>query len=433
MPNWDIAIIDSFGVVDFPLVVNHVDVLDSYSSIDTIITNAIFDRTINDDTLIKDVISYLYVGFHDIVLTEAVTVTDIPSSLGNFYRTLLDIPIIWDTPQIGWGKEIVDSLITSESVTAITGLLIVDWLRLSESLPVQWTTTKTVQETVLFQELVQVAKIFLDSLAETLTLTDSNIKALGLFVSEYMAGEDTIINNLYANKTASDSMVLSDLAEKGFGGDIADTLAMSDSLVGLWFLACVAQDIVNMTETIVPQSAVNAVVFSGISVADTLSSTAAWNKVIEDSFNLDIRIILDGEVYQCWVLNSDELYPSVYSGYDYNSYAELQGKVYGAKSDGISLLEGITDAGVAIQTGVRMNLYNMGSHLGKKVYAAYFGLSGSKPVLKVINENSEVTYYLINGKITDVSKGHEGKDWIFDLAKVDSLDFAEITPAILSR
>lgn len=446
--NFNPTIVDSLFVYDYSNVANYIVIQEEFLALDAVVDNFEYQKAIEDAL---NFVQILQVGLacniiDSIDINELIgfelalkTITDSFNSsdsvvINALYQKIIEQTVmVWDTPQVGWGKTIADSLTTSESVTAITGLLIADWLRLSESLPVQWTTTKTIQETVLFHELVQVAKIFLDSLAETLTLTDSNLKYLGLFISEYMAGEDITLTNLSGTKTASDSMILSDLAEKGFGGDVVETLAMSDSLAGLWFLACVAQDIVSMTDTSVPQHDVNAVVFSGITLAETISLTAKYNKSVEDSLNFDIRVILDGEVYQCWVLNTDELYPSVYSGYDYNSYSELQGKVYGAKSDGIYLLEGTKDIDTDINTGVRMNLYNMGIHLEKRVYAAYFGLSGTKPVLKVINENGEVVYYLINGKVHDISKGHEGKDWIFDLAKVDSLEFAEITPVILSR
>lgn len=411
MPNWDIAIIDGFGVVDFPLVVNHVDVLDSYSSIDTIITNAIFDRTINDNTLI----------------------TDIPLNLGNFYRTLLDSPMVWDTPQIGWGKEIADAIIITDSATKILGLISSEWVGFADSIHTNWYGVDKIEDSASFYDLPEAARIFLDILTDTFSTADVASKALVIQIIDYLLHDDIALSNLTANKTIADILSLIDSNECGFGHDITDSLSMSDTTLTLWILAVIAQDILNIADANSSIPEFNNLLSEGVNLVDSETIQGSYMSIIHDEVNFIVSIMLGGEVYQCWVLNTDELYPSIYSNYDFNSYAILNDNVYGAKSDGIYLLEGSTDAGIAIQTGVRMNLYNMGTHLGKRIIAAYFGMSGNKPVLKVTNENGAVDYYFINGKIPALAKGHEGKDWIFDLAKIDELDFVEITPAILSR
>ncbi len=439
MPIWDIAIIDGFGITDFPLVANYVDVFDGYSSIDSIITDAIFSKAINDSTLIKDYISYLYVSFNDVSLAEILGIIDIPSSLPNYYNILSETPIIWDTPEVGWGKVIADALTITDSAEKILGLLAYDYMKLAESIHTNWSGVDKIEDSTKLLDIAEAARIYLDTLADAFNTADVATKILALTIIDYLLHDDAALSNLTADRTIADILSLVDSPEQGFGHTIADSLSLTDTALSLWILAVIAQDALNFADVNANVPAFNNLVAEGVNLADSDVVQGSYISIIQDEVNFIPSIVLDGEVYQCWVLNTDDFYPSIYTNYDFNSYVEMQGNVYATDEDGIHILGGTQDSGVAIATGVQIDLYNMKTHMKKTLRKAYFGMVGTKPAVKAITEEGEVQYYIVDEKVFDTAgnsgfaRGHKGREWKFNLTQINALDFIEMAMFVMSK
>jgi hypothetical protein len=153
-----------------------------------------------------------------------------------------------------------------------------------------------------------------------------------------------------------------------------------------------------------------------------------------DFLNLNTRIIIGGDVYQCWVLNTNALLPSIYTNFNFNSFTTLNNKIYGFKEDGVYVLDdSITDAGKEISTGVAIKTDNMSLYNKKRIKVASFGISGRMPVLRVSTDDGEgYIYYIINGN-AEIGKGLIGKAWTFEIANIDELTYIELVPLILSK
>ena len=97
--------------------------------------------------------------------------------------------------------------------------------------------------------------------------------------------------------------------------------------------------------------------------------------------------------FTVWTLNLDSDGSTRYENYDFNSFAEINGKYYGAKSDGVYLLRGADDDGEAIDSLVNFGNLSFGSINRKAMPYLYAGMSSDgKLVLKVEADGQTFLY-----------------------------------------
>jgi hypothetical protein len=156
--------------------------------------------------------------------------------------------------------------------------------------------------------------------------------------------------------------------------------------------------------------------------------------------NLDI---LDG-LYTGWVCNLDNGAHSMYQGFNFNSFAALNGAYYAARSDGLYLLGGTSDNGAQITPVIRTGADNHDSAQQKRIPVAYLGIRANGTVmLKTITDGNINTYNLTaaNATIAEArvkpGQGLRANYWQFEVANVSSADFelesVQVFPVILQR
>ena len=149
----------------------------------------------------------------------------------------------------------------------------------------------------------------------------------------------------------------------------------------------------------------------------------------------------DGEV---WVVNDESGASSTYENYAFNSFGKFQGKYFGAKADGVYLLEGATDKGAPIRSMISLGKQDFGTTAQKTVPNCYIGLSSSGNVfLKVIANGTSYIYktarsdsYLREQRVA-LGKGLRANYLTFELYNEAGADFelasVEFEVAALSR
>lgn len=134
----------------------------------------------------------------------------------------------------------------------------------------------------------------------------------------------------------------------------------------------------------------DAQVLSGLSVSTSMGSAADLEAVIHSVLGLPVFQALESG--EQWAV-TDGKQASRYVGYGFNSFATINGKHYGAKKDGIYLLEGASDAGVQIDVGMVLGKLDFGTAKLKRVENVYVGVSTTKTLyLKVTAEGQTFTY-----------------------------------------
>jgi len=353
-----------------------------------------------------------------------------------WYKSILDSVFIYDTPLPSWARTIADSLSLADSGATLMGVSISDWLWLIDSHVNKWKGQQVVpDERLSLYDLPGGAKIINRSLAETIDLADSVSLQFLLRLLEYMRFTDLASVVGKFKKGVADAILLADAPSRAFDRLVEETLTAIDSSAALAvFLSALTDDSMKFSDTSASGSYASKAVSDALFIGDAAGSGLIAFTIVQDSISLNVLVEIEGELYECYVLNTPKFLPSVYSGFDFNSYCTFEGKTYGANATGIYELAGGTDAGTVIQTGVVMPQTTFGIPDSKKLRRAWLGITGTSPALVLEVEDGTRKAYAIDS-YGEVGSDREitGKKWKLSIANFDELDFIRILPVALVR
>lgn len=388
-------------------------------------------------------------------LTENITTA--AAVVGNriLYLSVTENLMFYDILGWAWGKVVADAIDMAGAVTPAVAIPVNESLVLAETLHNNWTGTEAVESSLQMLGQLIIGEIFNETATSTIDITDATtflhqmISAIfdtvdfgetlasqaefNPLIVEAIAitGLVEVLTNLH--NTNSETLTLADAAGVGWGKSVIDTIALADAPTILWYAMVVLTDSIDLTETVLNQFQFNDIVTDAIEFAASIALQQVLTSTVEETINFGIVIELDGELWETWVLNTNAFHASVYSGYNFNSYAVHNNTAYGCKTDGIYKLAGSTDDGNAFQPGIVLPESRFGTHHYKRFRVAYFGIAGTSPAIKLVNEDgTSKTYTITKSKVTP-TRGVKGRKWTVSIGDFDSLDFVELVPLILTR
>lgn len=154
--------------------------------------------------------------------------------------------------------------------------------------------------------------------------------------------------------------------------------------------------------------------------------------VDESVFVIDSFDELFDSEFQTYAFNTTSFYCSVYSGYNFNSYAVDGSSVLAVSSDGVYIIGGDTDAGNAIHPGIIFSRQTFGSAHKKKFRQFFFGGSGDDVSIMVATDSGSFTSPLVSGKV-NIPRTMIGRTWEFRLSGFSEFDFIEVFPITRTR
>lgn len=96
---------------------------------------------------------------------------------------------------------------------------------------------------------------------------------------------------------------------------------------------------------------------------------------------------------ESWVVNWDTGASSSYEDFPVNSFGQIGHRYYGAKADGIYLLEGDDDEGVPVRASANFGMHDFGTQQQKRVPNVYLGVASTGAMLlKVTAAGAEYIY-----------------------------------------
>jgi hypothetical protein len=140
----------------------------------------------------------------------------------------------------------------------------------------------------------------------------------------------------------------------------------------------------------------------------------------------------DRGAYSVWRVNMDTNASSRYRGYGFNSFANFDGRYFGAKADGLYLLNGVDDAGVPIHAAVNFGKQGFSIREQKHVPSVYLGIaSNGRMVLKVQEGDSGRTFFYaarsasphVQKQRVDLGRGLRANWFEFELLNAHGCDF----------
>ena len=152
----------------------------------------------------------------------------------------------------------------------------------------------------------------------------------------------------------------------------------------------------------------------------------------------DAEVLLGGglaepDIFATFVLTGFRNEPSIYSNFNFNSYARFRHQYYGAGEDGIYLLDGPDDAGEEIHPGVRIGPINFGTDREKRLRLLRCGGKTYGAQVKVSNGNGSAGYYDVEGGRAATSLEVHGRELTIEITDFETLDHLEIIPLVLSH
>lgn len=129
----------------------------------------------------------------------------------------------------------------------------------------------------------------------------------------------------------------------------------------------------------------------------TVTTSAAVSMLLNAVMNSTVEGTSFEPLFQqgatTWVVNADTSASTSYENYPFNSYAVIDGKLYGAKDDGLFLLEGDDDAGLPILAQISFGDHDFKTTLLKRLESVYVHMSSTGTMtLKVKAQGNEYTY-----------------------------------------
>jgi hypothetical protein len=428
------------------------DLSESLQSLDSVIENMKFwSANIEDvlnvidingfwfDNLIEEILSFSDVKADDNLLTTFPLSLDSVSIIEALLIDVTPILIILeslnidDWPLVGWVKTIAEAITTTDLVSVLTAILADEHLNLSSTLLSQWTGSRTIAETILFEDISVQIKILSDLIADVLTTVDASPVTLAIEVIEYLILVDTLLSPILA--TIAELIALTDEATKGWHFLIEEAISVVDALLHKLTTKPIITDVVSPIDISSNNLILRLQISDVVAAIEAISIQQYLNALVLDSLGLELGVVLDGEVWQCWVLTTKTFNPSVFSNFNFNSFFNFLGKSWGIKEDGLYSLEGTTDNGAKITPGVILGSSNFGIESEKYFRMAYFGIvGGSIPAIKITNEDGTYKIYAINTKgEAKLSRDIRGRYLTISISDFDSLDFTELIPVVLTR
>jgi len=355
-------------------------------------------------------------------------------SASSWLKTVAETLFIYDEVQPGWALTAADGLDLADTLAPILGISISDWLWLVDSQGNNWDGVEVIEQLLNLYDTSEGRRVFSHSIAETLDIADATVIQWLKSVLEHMQFTDLVTAIGTFNHSAAEALGLTDEASKAFHSLIAEALSLVDaSTILVAFMPSLAESL-GLADESTNGLTVSKVITDLISMTDTSVSGLAAYCMVQDAIALNVIIEIDDEAYECYVLNTPQFFPSVYSGFDFNSYCVFEGKAYGANATGIYELTGETDAGAAINTGVILSQTTFGIPNKKKMRRAWFGITGTAPTLVLEVEDGTRKAYTVDS-YGEVGSDREvkGKTWKLSVAGFDELDFIKILPVALAR
>ena len=388
-----------------------------------------FIQTINDALSLTDSPSAML----ELLLSEFITFTETTLPNWNTARTVNESVALTDSVVQALQLFITESLTLTDEQVVQLQLFLAEVVSLSESITPNWNTIRTVNDNltvtdILYQQLTLI-------LTEALICTDSTpLCQLGLAIYEYLGFTELLSSPGRFSVDTADTLDAVDSLTFGYAQVISDVFSLVDTTDTIRLLLNTVAESLGLSESIAaPLNSVLPIAES-LTLADTVTSQGLLYNVVHDTLLLNVVVELDGEVWECYVLNTPKFLPSIYSGFNFNSYCVFQNRAYGCKADGIYELTGDTDNGTVINTGVQLSETKFGLPNQKRFRKAYIGVSGTTPLLTMETETGETKTYSIDtdGEV-DASRSLRSKKWKLTVTDFESLDFIKLVPVVLAK
>lgn len=184
-------------------------------------------------------------------------------------------------------------------------------------------------------------------------------------------------------------------------------------------------DAMELTAIIVLDNEIN----SFLDLNDSADVAAFLNAVVESGLSIDDIFTIPAQSNLQIATNAQTFSATNYSGFEFNSFAEVNGVMYGMRHDGIYIIRKGDDDGATRDYSVDFGDDDFGSATRKNVDSIWFGLSSDgQEVFAKVSDDAGATYtykvsqYAPTARAV-VGRGITSRRWRLRLEVVDATEF----------
>lgn len=235
---------------------------------------------------------------------------------------------------------------------------------------------------------------------------------------------------------------LADALARFFGAEAVETVTIGELAAGPAFKASIISEAIGISETMTPRFALRVVLRDDFALADDDLPGMVYNGLLSEAIELSAAYISPGRTVTTWAMNTRTGGVTEYQNYDFNSFARIGTKYYGATADGLYELSGEDDDGTDVVATIRSGYSQWaGAHLHsfKGVYLAVRG--GGDFILRLITGDGEEYNYAVTAENMRTTRVHMGKGlraryFAFELISAGQgfdLETLEFIPLVANR
>jgi hypothetical protein len=340
---------------------------------------------------------------------------------------------IYEAIQHGWHLSAADNLALADALSEVLCLLISDWITLIDSQTNNWNGSDVISDNLFLYDIAAQHQRIALTISESVDMADTSILRLTVAVLEYLGFTEIAQGLKTMASSISESLNLLDNSDGAYPALIEEVLSVIDSTSVLaTFLHAISESI-GLADAPSTIKKVYPSIQESVSFSETVTSQGTLYNALYETLRMDVAVELDGQIFECYVLNTPKFMASMYSGYNFNSYCVFEDRAFAANSTGIYELAGDTDAGSDIHTGMVTDETDFGSRNQKRFRRGYLGIEGTTPVMVLETDDGRQAYTIdFNGKAV-FSHEQKSKTWKLAVADFDTLSSIKLIPIILSK
>ena len=365
-------------------------------------------------------------------INESLILTELPSR--SFLCSLIDAITVYDESLNGWIVTVDDGIDFVESLASILGIPVDDWLALTDSQTNNWNGREIIADGLQIWDLCGLGQIITPSIDESISFVDGTVYKLTVTILEYLGFSELAAAMLTTRFSVSDTVALADASERMFPVDVSVPIGITDTSSSLAFLCALAESQVGITAVSTALNRIAQSISESVVLVETNTTNGLFYSTVSETIKLAVTVELNGEVWECYVLNTPSFHPSIYSGFNFNSYCVFENRAFAANSVGIYELAGSTDAGVQIRTAAVFSQTDFESANQKRFRKGFLGVTGEQVVMVFEAEDGSRKAYEVNSH-GDVmaSRDLKSKAWKLTVVDYESLGSIQLIPVVLTR
>lgn len=216
---------------------------------------------------------------------------------------------------------------------------------------------------------------------------------------------------------------------------LTETLNLSDVVTPALVLQQVLTELLNLGDTVTTPYVANVSLTEALTLTDTIAISAVYSILLPESLLVGDSLSTNAALV-AYVVNANTGAVSTYTNYNFNSFAKLDGRYFGATDAGIYELTGTDDAGTAIDASVVLPTTDfptdqVSADALKRLPTVYLGVNTTGDMMLKVTANGADNFYTLSGTTTTslhtgrmlLGKGVAARYWDFELTNVSGADF----------